>query len=160
MQAAPSSNNQIDYQHSEIPKYAKPVSKVKHYFHLAIYYGTLIWENTVIFILALQSLHALYTASKFIIDDYPELEQQFSQRQLNSNDITAILTEAIGLMIATLINILFAIRLSKAQERVSREIELVLGTALIIWYQPLLKLLQSLDYTMVRTWILTWLSSF
>lgn len=157
MQAIPSSKTTIDYSHSEIPTLAHPISKKKHYFNLFTYYGTLIWENTLIIVISLQSLDALYKAGRFIIDDYPLLELQFKSQRLHNAEITHIITEAIGLMLATIINILFAIRLSKSQERVSRYLELVAGTALIVWYLPLMELLKSLDYeklvTLVRSFI-------
>lgn len=151
MQAVPPSATQIDYSHSEIPTLAHPISKKRHYYNLATYYGTLIWENTVIIALALQSLDALYKAGKFIIDDYPLLELQIRNQHLHNAEITHIITEAVGLMLGTIINILFAIRLSKGQERVSRYLELIAGTALIVWYIPLIELLKSLDYQKIIT---------
>jgi uncharacterized protein YacL len=153
MQAVPTSKVPIDYVHSEIPALTHPISRKRHYYNLVTYYGTLIWENTIIIVLSLQSLDALYKAGKFIIDDYPLLELQFKSQHLHNAEITHIITEAVGLMLGTIINILFAIRLSKAQERVSRYLELVAGTALIVWYLPLMELLKSLDYEKIITFV-------
>lgn len=125
--------------------------KWKHYLNLTTYYGTIIWENLVIFGLSLQSAHGLFTSIMFIIDDYPILEQQFSQKAINTTEVTQIITEAIGLMLGTIINILFAIRLSKSQERLSHIFELILGTILIIWYGHVVEYLQQLDYTLIAS---------
>ncbi|PIY79831.1 MAG: hypothetical protein COY81_00620 [Candidatus Pacebacteria bacterium CG_4_10_14_0_8_um_filter_43_12] len=148
-QTAPAAQQSTD----QTPALPKKVSSVLHYWHLFTYYGTLVWENTIITILGLQSMYGLYTASKFIIADYPLLEAHFQTRAVDSTQVTLILTEAIGLMMGTIINILFAIRLSKAQARMSRIFELLIGTALVIWFSQIITLLQNLDYTLVTTWL-------
>lgn len=153
MKAEAVTNSQVDYQHSEIPKIAKPPSKIKHYFHLFTYYFTLIWQNSVIALLAIQSLYALFIDTKFIIDDYPQLELLYQTRGVQDAEIRAILYEGIALMISTIISILFAIRLTKAGERASKVLELIVGTALIIWYQDFLHLLENLDYDQIAVFL-------
>ena len=52
-------------------------------------------------------------------------------------------------MLDTILNIVMAIRLSTAQERISRVVELILATALIIYNRQVIEFLQSLDYTFI-----------
>jgi hypothetical protein len=132
-----------------LPGYTHPVSKKMHNWHLFTYYAFHGWEKIIILILAIHTINEIYKGSHFMLADYQILKDHFSQHVVNTAEVKTILNEAIGVMLDTIINIVMAVRLSTAQERVSRVIELLLATALIIWNQQVIQFLQSLDYTIL-----------
>lgn len=132
-----------------LPGYTHPVSKKMHNWHIFTYYFFHSWEKVIILILAIHTVNEIYKGSQFMISDYPILKAHFSQHAVDMTEVKTILNEAIGVMLDTIINIVMAIRLSTSQERISRVIELILATALIIYNQQVIDFLQSLDYTFI-----------
>ena len=132
-----------------LPKAPRQTPKLIRYWHVFLYYLFIVWEKSIIIILAVFSLMELFKASQFLISDYQVLQLHFSNQITNTEEVTKVLNEAIGVMLGTIINIIMAVRLSLAQERVSRIIELLLASALIIWNQQIISFLQSLDYTLL-----------
>lgn len=131
------------------PGYTHPVSKQLHLWHKFSYYALHSWEKVIITLLAVYALTELYKASMFIISDYHSLTQYFSADSTNPTGLSEILGEAIGTMLGTILNIVMALRLTTSQERVSRFIELVLATCLIIWQAEVIQFLQTLNYTIL-----------
>lgn len=145
----------IKYDQSQMPRiflpgYTHPVSKKMHYWHLFTYYGLHSWEKIVIILLALNSLRQLYEGSQFITTDYKVLENHFSNHLADSAEVTEILNNAIAIMLDNILNLTMAVRLSFAQERVSRVIELIIGTVLVIWSREIISFLQTVDYTFIK----------
>jgi hypothetical protein len=132
-----------------LPGYTHPVSKKMHNWHIFTYYAFHSWEKIIILILAIHTVNEIYKGSQFMISDYPLLKAHFSSHIVDTTEVRTILNEAIGVMLDTILNIVMAIRLSTAQERISRVVELILATALIIYNRQVIEFLQSLDYTFI-----------
>lgn len=132
------------------PGYTHPVSKKVHLWHKFSYYALHGWEKIIIITLSIMALIELYKASVFIISDFHILQEQFNVHGIHSAELRIILSEAIGTMLSTIINIVMALRLTISQERVSRIIELILATALIIWQDEVIQFLQQLNYTILN----------
>jgi hypothetical protein len=132
------------------PGYTHPVSKNMLLWHKFSFYILHGWEKLIIIILSVLALMELYRASTFIISDFRVLQEQFSLHGTQSEEIRTILSEAIGTMLSTILNIVMALRLTISQERVSRVIELILATCLIIWQSEVVQFLQQLNYTIIN----------
>jgi len=147
----PSANNQPmsnpDRSHEKQQQSTDTLDHLQRIFH----HFTLAWEKAVIILLGIISLHNLWSATKFILVDYPALQTDFANQAVTDLKIKLLLTESIALMITTLISIIFAIRISKGQERVSRYLELTVGTLIIIYYQKIIHFLGNLDYTLISS---------
>jgi len=130
-----------------LPGYTHPVSKKMHNWHKFTYYAFHGWEKLVIILLALNAIQAVYEAIQFMLTDYQTLQLHFSQNTVNTSQVTALLHEGIEVMLDSILNIVMAARLSLSQERVSRILELVFATALLIWPQEIIHFLQSVTYT-------------
>lgn len=153
-----SSNPPTNTPASSQQKHPQPTDVIEHLQRL-FHHFTLAWEKVVIIILGILSLHNLWSATKFILIDYPALQKDLTDQAVTDLRVRLVLTDSIALMLTTLISIIFAIRISKGQERISRYLELVFGTLIIIFYQNILKFLGNLDYTQISSSIRNFLTS-
>ena len=153
----PASNTQTA---SPTSSQQKPHSLADYKEHLqrTFHHFTLAWEKVVIIILGILSLHNFWSAAKFILIDYPKLQKDLTNQAVTDVRVRLVLTDSIALMLITLISIIFAIRISKGQERISRHAELVVGTLVIIFYQNIIQFLSNLDYTLISSTIRNLLS--
>jgi len=123
------------------------------------YYSSLVWEKIIIIILLVDGVHGLYLSGMFFFVLFPELERKLAESLISTEEMRLLLAEAIGLIIATIIGISLAIRLTKSQEKLFRYIELVIGTAFVIYNRQITLYLSEYDYSPLTTAIKIWLTT-
>jgi hypothetical protein len=103
------------------------------------------WHRIALILLSLHGLNGLWDSMYFILFEYKELNYLLSIHQVNVESVNHLLSRAIISFVATFVNILFAIRLSKVKETAAQNIDLIVATFLIITTNLIQKFLVQLD---------------
>lgn len=118
----------------------------KHWVYKVEYYSALVWQKLLVIALLIHSAVGLYESFTFLFFEYPEFEAMLQENLISVEQVRLLIAESIGLMLATLLVLAMAIRLSKDQEKLMRYIELIIGSAVIIWHDQFIAYLQNFDY--------------
>ena len=70
------------------------------------------WSKIMAVLMAAQGLYGLYISVHFILIDYPVLEAQLAAHAVSQTEVNTFASQAIIIVVSTLISMVFAIRLS------------------------------------------------
>lgn len=85
-------------------------------------------------------------AGKFFFFVMPELDMQLKMHALNEEGVRSITAEAIAGTITACVNSFFAIKLVKTHENIMSFAEVITGSGLVVWHEPMLEWLSTFNY--------------
>jgi len=104
-----------------------------------------IWKKVALIFLTLYGLHGLFTSLHLLLIKYPELEKLLALQQIQQIEVEKVVAEVIVVLIATVIDTMLALRLSKAKELNSEIIDVILATVFIIFNRPFISYFLTYD---------------
>lgn len=127
-----------------------PPGEEKHYFNpferIKVY---LTLPKIVTMALTLQVLNGTYKSIKFILVEYPLLEEQLAAHQITQDQINAFASTAIIILITTVISMIFALRISILKSKAAKRINAFIGIAIFLattWLHTYLSTHGSADF--------------
>ena len=110
---------------------------------------TKIWKHGLVVILFGLAFYELFEASRFFIVEMPQLELEMATHTLTEEHIQELTAGAIAESLTSALNMFFAIRLFKAQERIMQFLDLIGSSGLVVWHQRVVELLSSFNYVSI-----------
>lgn len=103
------------------------------------------WHRIALILLIIHGLIGLFESVRFIAFEFRTLSEELEQHIISEHQVNELLAAAIVTFLATLVNIFFAIRLSRVSQTTAHNIDLIVATALIITTRHAQAYLISLD---------------
>ncbi|MGD9129121.1 MAG: hypothetical protein PVJ09_01365 [Candidatus Woesebacteria bacterium] len=90
------------------------------------------FDKIIVIILTIQGLRGLITSVKFIMIEYPILEEQLASHQITQEQINIFANKAIVMLTTTVLSMFFALRISLVQSQIAKKVNSALGVLVII----------------------------
>lgn len=103
------------------------------------------WHKIALILLIVHGLIGLWESLSFIVFEYAKLNTQLALHQVEAQEVNNLISRAVITGLSTMVNIFFAIRLSKVQETTAHNIDLIVATILIIFTRLIQNYLIQLD---------------
>lgn len=120
-------------------KETKPESSklIGHIFHW--------WHKIAIILLTLHGLSGIWESVYFLAVEYPKLNELLQLHIIDVTEVNHLLAKAIISVMVTIVNILFAVRLSQVKETTAHNIDLIVATFLVVTSSVIRDFLYQLD---------------
>lgn len=100
--------------------------------------------------LTLQGLIVFFISLKFVLIDFPILENRLTQHSIQQSEVNSIAVEAILITISTILSMFFAIKLGITQNKAAKAINTLFGFFLFLGNTFILNTLRNLP--LVEIW--------
>lgn len=117
--------------------------------HFLVTHAAHWWRKSLIVLLLGISAFELYEAIKFFFFEYPELERSMAEHLLSSAEIQQLTAGAFAESAVSALNIFFAVRLFKVQEKLLQIFDLVSSSGLVVWHQRVIEWLSHFNYVAI-----------
>ncbi len=100
--------------------------------------------------LTLQGLYGLYVSSRFVLVEFPMLEERLSTHVISADEVRAVAAEAITIVISTIITMFFALEVSVSKTKFMQRLSMFVGVIVFFANAYLYNFLQTLP--LIEIW--------
>ncbi|NCN06290.1 MAG: hypothetical protein GW946_00410 [Candidatus Pacebacteria bacterium] len=104
-----------------------------------------LWKKIALIFLTLHGLYGLFLSIRFLLQEYPILEQQLQRHQVGRDSVEAVLVEAIVLLLVTLVEMAFAVRLAQKKSMLVEIFDVIFASSLLLFATQIRRYIASLE---------------